>query len=62
MSFENPQELQNCVFFYVGLHFSLRGGQEQCDVKVDQLKYFPAEIVKCNEHIYHEYVEFIAKK
>ena len=31
MSFENPQKLQNCVLFYVGLHFSLYGesaGQE----------------------------------
>ena len=61
MSFENPRQLQNCVFFYVGLHFSLRGGQEQRDLKVDQLKCFPAEIVKYDEQTYYEYVEFIAK-
>ena len=61
MSFENPRRLQNCAFFYVGLHFSLRGGQEQRDLKVDQLKRCPEERAKYDEHTYYEYVEFIAK-
>lgn len=29
-SFDNPVGLQNMVFFYIGLYFSLCGGQEQC--------------------------------
>ena len=29
LSFATPKTLQYAVFFYVGLHFSLRGGQEQ---------------------------------
>ena len=50
MSFQSSQQLHNCVFFYVGLHFSLRGDQEQRELKVDQLKRFSAEIVKYDEY------------
>lgn len=61
MSFETPRSLQNMVFFYTGLHFSLRGGQEQRDLKVDQFKRFPEDPGVYNESTYYQYVEFIAK-
>ena len=58
MSLENPKCL---VFFYVGLHFALRGGQEQRDLTVGQFHRFPADLVVYNKNVYYEYVEFISK-
>ena len=34
---DTPQGLLNCVFFYNGKNFCLRGGQEQRDLKLSQL-------------------------
>ena len=61
MSLETPRSLQNLVFYYVGLHFSLRGGQEQRDLKVNQLRRFPSDLKTYDDHSYYEYVEFISK-
>ena len=61
MSFENPSGLRNLVFYYVGLHFSLRGGQEQQDLSVEQIKRFPLDKGVYNDCTYYEYVEFISK-
>ena len=61
LSFDSPRSLQNLAFFYVGLHFALRGGQEQQDLKVTQFKRFPVETEKYDEQTCYEYVEFIAK-
>ena len=61
LSFATPKTLQYAVFFYVGLHFSLRGGQEQRDLKVDQVRRHPPDISLYDENTYYEYVEFIAK-
>ena len=55
MSFETPRSLQNLVFYYVGLHFSLRGGQEQRDLKVSQLRRFPSDTKTYDERCYYEY-------
>ena len=61
LSFDSPRSLQNLAFFYVGLHFALRGGEEQRDLKVAQFKRFPVETEKYDEQTCYEYVEFIAK-
>ena len=61
LSFATPKTLQYAVFFYVGLHFSLRGGQEQRDLKVDQVRRHPPDISLYDENTYYEYVESIAK-
>ena len=37
MSMEDPASLLDLVFFYVGMQFCLRGGQEQRDLHVDQI-------------------------
>ncbi len=29
LGYDSPRSLLNCVFFYVGIFFALRGGQEQ---------------------------------
>ena len=45
----------------MGLHFSLQGGQEQRDLKVDQVRRHPPDISLYDENTSYEYVEFIAK-
>lgn len=43
LSMKDPTSLQRMVFFYVGLHCCLRGGQEQRSLVVDQFVRFPAD-------------------
>ncbi len=61
LGFDNPSALFNTVFFYVGLHFCLRGGQEHRDLSINQLQRCPEDISIYNENSYYEYSEFISK-
>ena len=40
MSMDDPASLQNMTFFYVGLHCSLRGVQEQRSLSIEQFTRF----------------------
>ena len=42
LGFEPPEALFRAVLMTVGMYFSLRGGQENYDLKVDQFKRDPA--------------------
>ena len=52
---------RNTVFFYVGLHFCLCGGQEQKDLSFKQFPRVPKDTGVYNEDTYFEYTEFISK-
>jgi len=39
MGTDSPQALLSTVFFYNGLNFVLRGGEEHCQLKISQLKF-----------------------
>lgn len=43
LGYSTPRTLQRAVFFYVGLHFALRGVQEQYDLVPRQLARFPPD-------------------
>ena len=60
ISFESPQTLQN-IFYYVGLHFCLRGVQEQHDLTVQQLIRHPSDLDSYDDGTYYQYVELISK-
>ena len=49
------------VFFYVGLHFALRGVQEQHDLSPQQFIRFPPDVSVYNSNVYYQYTEFISK-
>ena len=53
---ESPWPLVRAVFLIVGLHFSLRGGQEHRDLVVEQFRRFPTNGSYTKES-YYEYVE-----
>lgn len=61
LSYDNPVGLQNMVFFYIGLYFSLRGGQEQRDLKIEQFTRHPPSTTIYDASTYYQYVEYIAK-
>jgi hypothetical protein len=61
MSFETPQNLQNMIFYYIGLHFCLRGVQEQHDLKIQQIVRHPLDVDLYDSNTYYEYVELISK-
>ena len=61
MSMEDPASLLNLVFFYVGMHFCLRGGQEQRDLQVDQVRRCPPDTSTYDSSAYYEYNKFISK-
>ena len=54
--------LQRTVFFYLGLHFVLRGVDEQHSLVPCQLIRFPVDPSKYSEDVYYEYTEYISKK
>ena len=56
-----PTILQHTVFFYLGLHFCLRGVQEQYDLVPQQFAQVPADLIVYNGFVYYEYTEFILK-
>ena len=61
ISFESPQTRQNMIFYYVGLHFCLRGVQEQHDLTVQQLIRHPSDLDSYDDSTYYQYVELISK-
>ena len=61
LSSSTPRSLQYAVFFYVGIHFSLRGGQEQRNLTVAQVRRNPLDVTLYDANTYYEYVEFISK-
>ena len=50
--------LQRTVFFYLGLHFVLRGVDEQHSLVLIR---FPVDPSKYSEDVYYEYTEYISK-
>ena len=53
---DTPKSLLRAVFYIVGLHFCLCGGQEHHDLRVEQLCRFPSDGTYCKE-AYYQYVE-----
>ena len=51
----SPESLLRAVFYTVGLHFSLRGGQEHRDLKCSQFTRVPAD--RYDSNTYYQYVE-----
>ena len=49
------------MFFYLGLHFCLRGVQEQYDLVPQQLTHVPPDVGVYNDSVYYEYTEFVSK-
>ena len=47
------------VFFYIGIHCCLRGGQEQKDLSVEQFQRFPSS--GYDHNTYYKYTEYISK-
>ena len=61
MDLDNPKGLFRATFFYVGLLFCLRGGQEHRDLSFEQLRHYPDDFDVYDEETYYEYFEFISK-
>lgn len=61
LGYGSPKVLQRSVFFYVGLHFALRGVQEQHDLTPQQFVRFPPDVSVYNSSVYYQYTEFISK-
>ena len=61
LGYSTPRTLQRAVFFYVGLHFVLRGVQEQYDLVPRQFSRFPPDASVYDSSVYYEYTEFISK-
>ena len=55
LGFEPPEALLRAVFITVGMHCSLRGGQEHYDLKVEQFTQLPGEGYSAETH--YRYVE-----
>lgn len=51
----SPDSLFRAVFYTVGLHFSLRGGQEHCELKCSQFSRVPVEGYDTKTH--YQYME-----
>ena len=52
---DNQERFLQAVFYMAGLHFSLHGGQEHQDLKVEQLTCVPAK--RYSTETYYQYVE-----
>ena len=52
LGLDSPNSLFHTVFFYVGLHFCLRGGQEQRDLCLKQFLRSPSNTDIYNENSY----------
>ncbi len=61
LGFSSPRILQKSVFFYLGLHFALRGIQEQYDLVPQQVSRFPPDTTVYDSSVYYQYTEFISK-
>ena len=49
------------VFYFVGIHCALRGGQEQRDLSPNQFKRYPSDTTLYDDNTYYQYTEFISK-
>ena len=54
LGLDSPPTVFNTVFFYVGLHFCLRGGQEHRNLSLEQLKRYPPEYDIYTEDTYYD--------
>ena len=61
LGFSSPRILQRTVFFYVGMHFALRGVEEQYSLVPNQFVRFPCDTATYNSDVYYQYTEFISK-
>ena len=61
LGYSSPKILQRTVFFYTGLHFVLRGVQEQYDLVPSQFTREPQDLSVYNSSVYYEYIEFVSK-
>ena len=61
MGTSSPAVLQNTVFFYLSLHFVLRGIQEQHDLLVEQLQRVQVDMQVYSDTVYYKYTEYISK-
>jgi hypothetical protein len=61
LGYDNPRALFYSVFFYTGLSFCLRGGQEQRDLSWKNFRRFPDDCSVYNGDTYYEYIEFVSK-
>ena len=61
LGFSTPTVLQHTVFFYIGLHFVLRGVQEQHDLMMKQFVRVPSDSTLYDSNVYYEYTEYISK-
>ena len=57
----SPACLQDTVFYYVGMHFVLRGIQEEYDLVPQQFQRNPPDCSIYNVDVYYRYTEYISK-
>ena len=57
LGYGSPRVLQGTVFFYVGLHFALRGVQEQHDLVPRKFSSVPPETSIYDGYVYYQYIE-----
>ena len=56
LGYSSPKVLQRTVFFYIGLHFVLRGVQEHYDLVPLQFTQEPRDQSVYNSTVYYKYV------
>ena len=61
LGFDDPKALQRAAFFCIGLHFVLRGVEEQHHLKRKQLVRHPADFDVYSGNVYYEYTEYVSK-
>ena len=61
LGYSTPKALQRSVFFYAGLHFVLRGVQEQHNLLPSQFVRVPKDVSIYNASVYYEYIELVSK-
>ena len=61
LGFGDPKALQRAAFFSIGLHFVLRGVEEQHQLLCSQIVRYPPDTEVYSSDVYYEYTEFISK-
>ena len=61
LGYNSPRALLNTVFYYVGLLFCLRGGQEQRSLSWKNFKRVPDDAKVYTSSTYYDYFEFASK-
>jgi hypothetical protein len=54
---ENPKSFQTAVFFCIGLHFVLRGVDEQHSLVVEQIVRYPTDLTEYSGGIHRVYIQ-----